>query len=152
MKSDGNPADGASGRPTSTTRLVVRSYEVDGFRHVNNAIIVRYLEAARGDVLRAVGLGYQKFHDWAAYPVVTHLSVDYVSSALADDPLDIEVTLESFKRTRFVMSYRIRHTETGALIVRAETHHAFVDPTGNPIRVPEAFHAAFERTKPDESD
>jgi len=140
-----------SGKPTFTSRLVVRSYEVDGFRHVNNANIVHYLEAARGEVLRAVGLGYAQFHIWGAYPVVIHLVVDYLAPAFADDPLEIEVTLEEWKRTQFVMSYRIRHAETQVLIARAETHHAFVNPAGKPIRVPEPFRAAFERMNPAES-
>lgn len=143
MTLDGNPAPVAQPRRTFRARLIVRSYEVDGFRHVNNANIVRYLEAARGDVLRAVGLGYDRFHAWAAYPVVVKLSVDYVAPALADDVLEIEVTLTEWKRTQFVMSYCVYNEVTRALIARAETHHAFVDPSGNPIRVPEPFRAAF---------
>ena len=36
------------------TRFTVRTYEVDGFLHVNNAVYAQYLEAARGDFIRAI--------------------------------------------------------------------------------------------------
>jgi acyl-CoA thioester hydrolase len=124
--------------------MIVRSYEVDGFRHVNNATYMQYLEAARGAFLRAIGLGYAKFHEWEAYPVVVHAELDYESSARADEELEIEVTLAEWRRTQFKMTYQIRNVQTGVRIVRAETHHAFTDPQGRPKRVPDAFREAFE--------
>lgn len=129
---------------TFTTRLTVRSYEVDGFRHVNNATMIHYLEAARGDLLRALGLWYECFHRWKAYPVVVRLEMTYCAPAYADDLLEIEVTLREWKRTQFVMSYCVRRAENGEVLARAQTHHAFVNPEGKPIRVPEPFRIAFE--------
>lgn len=129
---------------TFTTRLTVRSYEVDGFRHVNNATMVHYLEAARGEMLRALGLRYKCFHRWGAYPVVVRLEMTYCAPAYADDLLEIEVTLREWKRTQFVTSYRVRRVENGEVLARAETHHAFVNAEGKPIRIPEPFRDAFK--------
>ena len=126
-----------------TTRLVVRSHEVDGFRHVNNAVFVQYLEAARGDHILAVGLEYADFHRWQAYPVVARLEAEYAAAALADDILEIETNVKEIKRTRFAVRYEIRRPKDNALILRAKTIHAFVNPDGKPVRTPQEFRNAF---------
>ena len=131
-------------RRTFTTEITARSYELDGFRHVNNAVFAQYLEAARGDWFRAMGIGYAKFHEWAAYPVVTRLTVEYRTPARADDELEIDLRLASMRRTQFLVRYEIRHGHRVTVVVRAETRHAFVAPSGNPVGVPEEFREAFE--------
>jgi YbgC/YbaW family acyl-CoA thioester hydrolase len=131
-------------RRTFRTTLVVRSYEVDGFLHVNNAVFLHYLEAARGGYLRALGLGYAKFHEWGAFPVVQHATLDYHSSARADDMLVVEVMLTEWRRTQFVMRYVVSEAATGRRILSAETRHAFVGPDGDVVRVPADFRRAFE--------
>lgn len=123
------------------TSFIVRTYELDGFRHVNNAVFVQYLEAARGDFVRAVGLQYAKFHEWAAWPVVVRVEVDYMASATADDVLTIELRLTEWRRTQFTIEYDVRGG-AGVSVARAITRHAFVDPGGAPVRVPTEFRAA----------
>ncbi len=125
------------------TSLVVRTYELDGFRHVNNAVFVQYLEAARGDFVRAIGMSYAKFHEWGACPVVVHLELDYDSPATADEELTIELRVVDWRRTRFVIEYRARRAD-GTSVARALTRHAFVSPEGAPVRVPDEFRAAAE--------
>ncbi len=123
--------------------LTVRTYELDGFRHVNNAVFVQYLEAARGEMILSAGLEYADFHRWEAYPVVARLEAEYFRPAHADDDLEIECSVVETKRTRFTVQYRIRRIKDDALILRASTVHAFVRPDGKPVRVPAPFRAAF---------
>ena len=66
------------------TRLRARTYELDGFRHVNNAVFVQYLEAARGDCVRSVGLEYADFHRWQAFPIVRRVEVRFHRPIQAD--------------------------------------------------------------------
>jgi acyl-CoA thioester hydrolase len=125
------------------TSFVVRTYELDGFRHVNNAVFVQYLEAARGDFVRAVGLGYAKFHEWAACPVVVRVEVDYATPAAADELLTIELRISAWRRTQVEFAYEVRRAD-GATVARAMTRHAFVNPDGAPVRVPDEFRRAVE--------
>ena len=137
----------ATCRPESVrpfvTSFVVRTYELDGFRHVNNAVFVQYLEAARGDFVRAVGLGYAQFHEWAACPVVVRVEVDYLAPAAADEELTVELRIPSWRRTQVEFVYEVRRAD-GATIARAMTRHAFVDPHGTPVRVPDPLRRAVE--------
>ncbi len=125
------------------TSLVVRTYELDGFRHVNNAVFLQYLEAARGDFVRAIGMSYAKFHEWEACPVVVRLEVDYGAPAVADEELAIELTVISWRRTQFEIRYHFRRAD-GATVADALTRHAFVSPAGAPVRIPAEFQAAAE--------
>jgi len=121
------------------TRLIVRSYEADGFGHVNNAIYVQYLEAARGDLVRAMGHGYAMFHEWGACPVVRRLQVEYVTPARVDDELEIEIGVVELRRTQFELCYELRNRQTGQVVATARTLHAFVNPASAVVRVPEPF-------------
>ena len=125
------------------TSLVVRTYELDGFRHVNNAVFVQYLEAARGDFVRAIGMTYAKFPEWGACPVVVHLDLDYGAPAVADEELTIELRVTVWRRTQFEIEYEVCRTD-GTTVARARTRHAFVNPEGTPVRVPAEFRAAAE--------
>ncbi len=127
------------------SQFIVRTYEVDGFLHVNNAVYAQYLEAARGDFIRAIGLGYAKFHEWGAWPVLKRLTIDYAASAQADDELSIELDIAEWRRTQFTITYDVRRVADGALIARAETRLAFTDPDGQVLRVPTQFREAAQR-------
>ena len=128
-----------------TTRFTVRTYEVDGFLHVNNAVFVQYLEAVRGEFIRALGLGYAKFHEWRAWPVVRRLTITYESPARADDELVVDLVLSELRRAQFTVQYDLRRASDGNRVARAETQHAFTDPSGRIIRVPDAFREAAQR-------
>ena len=42
-----------------TTYVEVRTYELDSYNHVNNAVYLNYLEHARMDFLKAIGFDYK---------------------------------------------------------------------------------------------
>lgn len=128
---------------TFQTCFTVRTCELDGFRHVNNAVFVQYLEAARGDFVRTVGLAYANFHEWEAYPVVVRVEVDYLASAVADEEIAIELRLTEWRRAGFTIHYEVRRSD-GGCIARAMTRHAFVNGAGTSVRVPQAFRTAVD--------
>ena len=45
---------------TYTTPLKVRTYECDGYNHVNNAVYLNYLETGRMDYLMQIGFKYKE--------------------------------------------------------------------------------------------
>ena len=60
----------------------VRSYELDGFGHLNHAVYLNYFEQARFDALTAGGFGLEKLTErgWAVH--VVRVEVDFRREAL----------------------------------------------------------------------
>jgi acyl-CoA thioester hydrolase len=124
-------------------KLTVRSYELDSYGHVNNAIYLNYLEFARGEYLLKNGLSLSDFSEWNAFPRVITAQIDYKSPAFAENVLRIEGHLSHWKRTRATLSYRIFNETTDTLCAEAETVMAFVNSKGRPVPIPDGFKRAF---------
>jgi acyl-CoA thioester hydrolase len=118
--------------------LSVRSYEIDAYGHVNNAVYLNYLEWARGEYLRAIGFDYQGAID-AGYGLwVVRVEIDYRVPARLHDVLEIRTWPSELKSTHGTMSQEIWRDE--ALCAKAAVKWAFVDRTaGRPARIPEEF-------------
>lgn len=131
--------------PTLTSRLRVRSCDVDSFGHVNNAVYLQYCEGARNDYLLERGLVFADFQRWNAGPVLVKAALDFRLPALTDDELIIRGVLETEGRIRFRIDHEIVRVSDGQSICLARLDFAFVDlATGRPCRIPEAFRAAFQ--------
>jgi len=127
-----------------STELVVRSYEMDSFGHVNNAVYLNYLEAARCDCLNQVGLSFNDFARWGAIPVVAEAHLHYKAPAYADDVLIVKTTMAELRRASFVMRFEIEKKD-GTRVLSAEMEFLFLTPDGKPTRIPAAFSEAFGR-------
>lgn len=77
---------------TYKTELKVRSYECDSYSHVNNAVYLHYLEAARMDYLSQINFDYKGIVAAGYYLYVTHIDIHYKNSAFLDDVLTIETS------------------------------------------------------------
>jgi YbgC/YbaW family acyl-CoA thioester hydrolase len=119
--------------------LRVRSYELDSFGHVNNAVYLQYLEYARGEFLSQVGLSFNDFQGWNAIPYVVHVEIDYKSSSRYDDELEITGWVSVWGKSSFVLSYEVFNKSTGRMGALAEVRFAWVNREEKPIRIPEIF-------------
>ena len=72
-------------------KLTVRSYELDSYNHVNNAVYLQYLEFARMEFLRAIGFDYPGLYEVGYFLFVTHIDIRYRFSARLFDELSIAV-------------------------------------------------------------
>lgn len=127
-----------------TSRLRVRSCDVDSFGHVNNSVYLKYCEGARNDYMLDRGLTFADFQSWNAGPVLTSALLNFRAPAVTDDELDVQGYLLVDSRIRFHIDHRIVRTRDEALVCEAKLDFAFVDlTTGRPCRIPEAFRAAF---------
>ncbi|MCS6860414.1 MAG: acyl-CoA thioesterase [Abditibacteriales bacterium] len=127
-----------------TAQIRVRSYELDSFGHVNNATYLQYLEAARCDHLRQVGLSFNDFQKWGAFPVVLEAHLRYHHPLIADDVIEVRGTFVDWKRSSFAVEYEVVKQD-GTLVLTARMVFVFVNGQGKPIRVPEEFREAFTR-------
>jgi acyl-CoA thioester hydrolase len=125
-----------------TARIRVRTYELDSFGHVNNAVYLQYFEEARSEYLLQLGLSFEDFARTQTQFVITEARVRYVSSARYGDELLITGEIESAGPATALFTYKV--TCDGTLIAEGETRGAFLSAaTGRPIRTPEPFKSAF---------
>ncbi|HEY3283125.1 MAG TPA: thioesterase family protein [Armatimonadota bacterium] len=130
--------------------LRARSYEMDSFGHVNNAVYLQYLEAARCEYLLQRGVSFADFARWGVAPVLVHASLDYRSPCRCDDLLRFHARAVPHRRTGFGFEYLVTNQTTGATALTARLQFVFTNAqTGRPTRPPEAFLAAFPECRED---
>ncbi|MBL8900036.1 MAG: acyl-CoA thioesterase [Planctomycetes bacterium] len=121
-------------------RTRVRYVETDQMGVVYHANYLVYFELARTEWMRSGGVAYAAMEDGGTLLVVTRAELDYVASARYDDPLRIEVELESHRKASIRLVYRIFHDHSGRLLARGATELASVDrKSGAPRRLPDGF-------------
>ena len=87
--------------------LRVRFAETDQMGVAHHAAYVVWLEAARVEWLRDLGLSYRDLEAQGVSLAVTGLDVRYRSAARFDDRLRIEVVLDEARSRRLRFGYRI---------------------------------------------
>ena len=70
--------------------LRVRSYECDGYNHVNNANYLNYLEYARYEFLKDIGFDFNKATKAGYGLYIARIEIDYKKPAFTDDELVIK--------------------------------------------------------------
>lgn len=138
-----------------TARIRVRTYELDSFGHVNNAVYLQYFEVARDDYLRQMGLSFDDFARTQSQFVITEARVRYLSSARYGDTLEVVGEIAELGPASTLFTYRV--LSNAVLLATGETRGAFLSAaSGRPIRIPEPFKSAFlaqhKRDQQDKAD
>jgi len=115
----------------------VRSYELDGYGHVNNAIYLNYLEFARITFLDDIGFAYQKFRDSGYSLVVTRVEIDYRYPAGLGDILRIRTSPAEKRLTGGTFRQIIENGDI--LVCEAKVSWVCLNSAGKPARLPEEF-------------
>lgn len=124
------------------SKLVVRSYELDSFGHVNNGTYAKYLEVARGDYMKEAGFDFDMLRKWKTFPVIAKVCIEYKAPAYLFDTLYINAKVEKLGRSSIVLSYEIVKDD-GTLVATAETVMVFVDEEGEATEMHEKVRKAF---------
>ena len=70
-------AASAAEQSVHTCSLSVRSYECDSYGHVNNAVYLHYLEYARHEYLRDIGVSIPELRESGYGLLVAKVSIEY---------------------------------------------------------------------------
>ena len=115
--------------------------------HVYHARYLDFLEAARGELLRALGTPVEF---WQArdtiFPVI-EARLRYAAPARYDDLLAIEVWPALVRGVRVNFGHRILN-QAGRLILEAETFHACTSLAEKPKRIPPELAAQLAQHLP----
>ena len=116
----------------TVTKLIVRSYHIDYFGHVNHARYVELLEEARWQYLEENNL-LGPIHEVGAVHVVAELSIKYRNPSKIGDVLRIETQIESRLRHGFKIFQKAVIEQSSDLVLEAVVTNVFVDGKGHPL-------------------
>lgn len=129
-----------------TCSVSVRSYECDSYGHVNNAVYLNYLEYARHEYLKDIGVTIPELRAAGYGLVVAKVSIEYRRPAVTDEILTITTTAVRHSIIGGVLRQVITRAAPEsdgarpALVAEADVTWVCVDSRGRPARLPAAFH------------
>jgi acyl-CoA thioester hydrolase len=131
----------------SECSLRVRTYECDGYNHVNNANYLNYLEYARYEFLKDVGFNYETAVNSGYGVYIARIEIDYKKPAFTDDTLIIKSRPIKKGAVSGIILQEIWRGED--LLIEAKVTWAFVDTKGMPVKIPPEWD--LPGLKPDKS-
>ncbi len=119
-----------------THRLPVRVYyeDTDMAGIVYYANYLRYIERARSDWVRGLGLDQTKMKDDGVVFAVRRVEADYLSPAKLDDALMVETEVMSLTGVRLVMDQQVKRGEE--ILFHAVVTVVCIGEAGQPVRLP----------------
>lgn len=117
-----------------THPIEVRFRDLDALGHVNNAVLVTFLEHARWQWWHAY-LGTRAFDEEGF--LIARIEVDYRRPILIEDHPLVEVRVCRLGNTSFDLAYRVHSRKDGAVLAEAKTVQVMMDAgfhTPTPIR------------------
>lgn len=118
-----------------TFRVIYGDTDMMGVVYYANYL--RYFEAGRTELLRALGVSYREL-ETAGYGLpAVNASVQYKAPARYDDELTLETSIAEVGFGSVKIAYKLVRSEDQKLLTTGETTHAFVGPSGKITRFPE---------------
>ncbi len=114
--------------------ITIRYAETDAMRVVHHSSYVVWLEAARVEWLREMGLPYHELEARGFNFSVIDLCLKYKASARFGDEVIVKVCLKEFGSRGLSFVYQVLKGEQ--VLVDAETKHLCQTPEGKVMRIP----------------
>ncbi len=128
----------------------VQYYETDAMRVVHHSNYIRWMEEARLDFFRKVGIGYNEIEDRGIRIPVIGVSCEYKAATRYGEQVKIIAQIERFNGLRFSVIYRIEDPDGEVLHATGRSEHCFLDTAMRPINIKKTapdIYAIFEPYK-----
>lgn len=120
--------------------LAVRDYELDMQGIVNNSVYQNYLEHARHEFLKTLGLDFAAFARQGINLVVIRAELDYKASLTSGDDFVVETRLARESRLKFAFLQEIFRLPDRKPVMQARIIGTALNKEGRP-RLPAALEA-----------
>ncbi len=128
-----------------TRRFRVRHYELDAAGRVHGADIVQYMQEAAIEASTAAGFSPEWYREHNTAWVVRRLTVRYLAPVTYGDTVEVATWVAAMRGVRSTREYDL--TRAGTRVARGRVEWVYLDRrTGQPVRFPEDFAAAFAPT------
>ncbi|HEY5892741.1 MAG TPA: thioesterase family protein [Chthoniobacterales bacterium] len=123
--------------PQIVTPIQVMFFDTDCAAMVHNLAYLRFIETARTLLAEQMGMNLRSMSEGGEFPIVVRTEIDYRSSAVLADRLEVHGRLEKMQRSRFWVALEIIRPEDGKLIVTCRQMLALIRmPGGKVMRMP----------------
>lgn len=116
--------------------MSVRDYELDTQGVVNNSVYQNYIEHARHEFLKHIGLNFNELHEQGTDAVVHKIEMEYKRPLTGDDNFVVRTRAEQDGNVRFVFIQDIYRKSDDELVFKGKVTAVFMS-NGRPIRPPE---------------
>lgn len=117
--------------------MAVRDYECDLQGVVNNAVYQNYLEHARHEYLKTLGIDFANLARQGINLVVTRVEIDYKTSLTSGDAFVVEVKMARSSPVRITFAQTIYRHPDQRLIIKALVTGTALGANGRPKLPPE---------------
>ena len=126
--------------------IAVRSTDLDGQRHVNNAVFFEYFEQARLAHLARLGflLTYAPGDGPRHSIAIAETTCRYKAPAYYGDTLLVTVQTREVRQRSFSLTYEVRRQADGALVAEGESAQVWIDEQERPIPLPDGARRSLE--------
>ncbi len=123
--------------------MAVRDYECDMQGVVNNSVYQNYLEHARHEFLRSIGINFKAYTEQRINLVVVRIEMDYKYSLTSGDKFIVTVDLKKESRIKFAFFQDIYLIPDNKPVIKGKVIGVAVNSNGRP-HIPEEFKLIFE--------
>jgi acyl-CoA thioester hydrolase len=116
----------------TTYRLRVRYGETDPMKYVYYGNYAEYLEVARVELFREIGMSYNEIEENGIWLPVSEYSIKYLKPARYDEVLEIHTFVKKKPGVRIIFDYEI-YNESKEKITEARVTLYFLDSLKNKI-------------------
>lgn len=122
----------------------VRDYELDTQGVVNNSVYQNYLEHARHQFLKEIGINFNGLHSNGVDAVVHKIELEYKRPLMGDDHFTVRSKIYQKGHVRYIFDQNIYREPDRELILKGVVTTVFMNE-GRPIRPPEEVVKALEQ-------
>ena len=128
------------------TKIVIRGYHLDAYRHVNNARYLEFLEEARWQYLDQINKTELDKYDFSF--IVVNININYRKSVTVGDTIDISTEIEKIGNTSMTFSQKITEEGTNDLVCDANVTFVILNnKTQQPHKIEGALKALLLKEK-----
>jgi len=127
-----------------TLEMAVRDYECDLQGVVNNAVYQNYLEHARHEYLKSIGIDFAALAAQGINLVVTRVEIDYKASLTSGDRFVVEVRPERLSPVRIGFRQDICRLPDRKVAIKALVTGTALNAKGRP-QLPEELKDILDR-------
>lgn len=129
----------------STFTFDVRSYEIDVYDHVNNAVYVQWLEHGRCKLLQDMGFDYVNIGDkWGVRFMTVRTEINYRRALKLGDRVSVATSVERFGTTSVTFKQTISTEGNPDPAADALVVVVYTDAKGGrPTPVPDEFRRLY---------
>ena len=121
----------------------VQYYETDKMGITHHSNYIRWMEEARVAFLSEIGWDFAKLETMGIVSPVLNVNCDYKKSTIFSEKITIHVSVERFRGVKLQLAYEMDN-ESGDVVCRATSVHAFLDTEGRPVKMKQDYPGLFQ--------